>query len=95
MWPNRLLFGEDSAMETGPEAARFSNGPVLVVTDPGMMEAGLLGDEEPDGLGYVIHFAQPGDGRVGRDAVLPVPLGDASHEAEYAGFGRAAFFSCV
>lgn len=51
MWPNRLLFGEGSAMETGPEAARFSNGPVLVVTDPGVMEAGLLDDEEPDGLG--------------------------------------------
>ena len=60
MWPNRLLFGEGSARETGPEAARFSNGPVLVVTDPGVMEAGLLGDEEPDGLGHVIHFAQPG-----------------------------------
>ena len=85
------------------------------------MEAGLLGDEEPDGLGHVIHFAQPEDGRVGhepvegvpgqisvhvgddgsrgdgvgRDAVLPVPLGDAAREAEYAGLGRAAFFSCV
>ena len=42
MWPNRLLFGQGSAMETGPEAVRFSNGPVLVVTDPGVMEADLL-----------------------------------------------------
>jgi alcohol dehydrogenase len=42
MWPNRLIFGEGSAKETGAEAARLAKGPVLIVTDSGVAQAGLL-----------------------------------------------------
>ncbi len=46
MWPNRLIFGQGAAREIGPEAARLSAGPVLVVTDRGVADAGLLGPVE-------------------------------------------------
>jgi alcohol dehydrogenase class IV len=40
-FPTRLLFGEGSVAEAGPEARRLGARSALIVTDPGVKEAGL------------------------------------------------------
>lgn len=40
-FPTRILFGEGSVAEAGPEARRLGARAALIVTDPGVAEAGL------------------------------------------------------
>lgn len=43
-FPTRILFGEDSVAEAGPEARRLGGRKALIVTDAGVREAGLAED---------------------------------------------------
>ncbi|MFW6067801.1 MAG: iron-containing alcohol dehydrogenase [Myxococcota bacterium] len=45
-FPNRILFGESVAAETGAETARLGGHRALVVTDSGVVDAGLVDDVE-------------------------------------------------
>lgn len=40
-FPTRVLFGEGSVVEAGPEARRLGGRKALIVTDPGVRDAGL------------------------------------------------------
>jgi 4-hydroxybutyrate dehydrogenase len=45
-FPTRILFGEAAAADLGAEASRLGATHVLVVTDPGVVQAGLVDDIE-------------------------------------------------
>lgn len=57
--PNKLLFGLDSTKEVAKEVLQQGGKKVFIVTDPGVIEAGLLGPVETSlksaGIPYFIY----------------------------------------
>lgn len=45
-FPTRILYGEGSAAETGPQARRFGGTRALIVSDEGVVDSGLVEDVE-------------------------------------------------
>ncbi len=43
-FPTRILFGEGTVTETGPEAVRLEANHAFIVTDPGVRDAGLVNE---------------------------------------------------
>ncbi len=75
--PNKVLVGTHTAARTGAEVKRLGGGKVLLVSDPGVIEAGLISTAEKslqtEGVAYAVYdgvVPEPTSGVIDRGAEI-------------------------